>query len=191
MTFDDAFARAYPFTLVTKSRCAVLWHEAQHAPSGDYAEVGVYQGGSAMILRAAAPDRTLHLIDTFAGHPAAAVSDRDPEDHPAGRYNDTCLSMVGKLVGEPVVFYVGALVGGFELPLPPLALVHIDVDLYESTKAALNAFCPRLVLGGVAICDDYADIPAARDAVDEFVAQGGWKLRVAETGQALLRRNAW
>ena len=35
------------------------------------------------------------------------------------------------------------------------SLVHIDVDLYEPTLKSLEFFFPRLVEGGIIICDDY------------------------------------
>jgi len=49
-------------------------------------------------------------------------------------------------------------------------MVHIDVDLYEPTRAAFEFFHPRMAPGGVMVCDDYgfASCPGARKAVDEY-----------------------
>ena len=48
--------------------------------------------------------------------------------------------------------------------------VHIDVDLYQPTLDALEFFYPRLVSGGVIVCDDYnlTMFPGAKQAWDEF-----------------------
>jgi O-methyltransferase len=68
------------------------------------------------------------------------------------------------------------------------ALVHVDVDLYAPTLAAFEYFHPRLVPGGVMICDDYGFVscPGARKAVDEYF--DGQRDAVIElpTGQALI-----
>ncbi|MBQ9359707.1 MAG: class I SAM-dependent methyltransferase [Lachnospiraceae bacterium] len=52
------------------------------------------------------------------------------------------------------------------------SLVHFDCDLYEPTKAALEAFWPRLSRGGVFLFDEYAmkAWPGETQAVDEFFA---------------------
>ena len=51
------------------------------------------------------------------------------------------------------------------------SFVHLDVDLYEPTFNSLDFFYPRLLKGGVIVCDDYnsSDFPGASIAVNEFV----------------------
>ena len=53
--------------------------------------------------------------------------------------------------------------------------VHIDVDLYEPTLDSLAFFYPRLVTGGILLCDDYGftTCPGARRAFDEMVHEWG------------------
>ena len=48
--------------------------------------------------------------------------------------------------------------------------VHLDVDLYEPTRDSLNFFYPKLVQGGVIVCDDYnfSTFPGAKKAWDNF-----------------------
>lgn len=65
--------------------------------------------------------------------------------------------------------------------------VHVDVDLYQPTRASLEYFWPRLVAGGVIVCDDY-NWPGARQAVDEFAAAAGVRPAITETTQAVLRK---
>jgi hypothetical protein len=52
------------------------------------------------------------------------------------------------------------------------SLVHLDCDLYAPTRAALEAFWPRLARGGVMLFDEYAikDWPGETAAVDEYFA---------------------
>ena len=50
------------------------------------------------------------------------------------------------------------------------SFVHIDVDLYEPTKQSLEFFFPRLVSGGIIVCDDYNhfEFSGAKKAWDDF-----------------------
>ena len=59
-----------------------------------------------------------------------------------------------------------------ENPGVRFSLIHFDCDLYAPTKAALEAFWPRVVRGGVVIFDEYGipDWPGETAAVDAFIA---------------------
>ena len=52
----------------------------------------------------------------------------------------------------------------------PIALLHIDVDLYESYRAVLKKFFPQVANGGVILFDEYKSPrwPGATKAIDEF-----------------------
>ena len=66
--------------------------------------------------------------------------------------------------------------------------MHIDVDLYEPTRGCLEYFYPRLVEGGVMICDDYGAplYPGAHKAWDEYCGQNDIAYVVLDTGQSVL-----
>ena len=49
-----------------------------------------------------------------------------------------------------------------------IALLNIDVDLYEPSKAALEHLWPKIVRGGVCILDDYTVFPGATKAADDY-----------------------
>jgi len=51
-----------------------------------------------------------------------------------------------------------------------ISLLHLDLDLFEPTLAALKAFYPRVVRGGIVVIDDFAldDWPGAAVAIEEF-----------------------
>lgn len=209
--FEIAYERAAPFTLLPRDRCEQLWRLACTAPDGDFAEVGVYRGGSAMLLRAAGPDRALHLFDTFVGHPEPSAHDSS-QHHYAGKYGDTDADEVRARVGGETYLWgcdiglmrarrAGALMGmlwtgvwpaSAQRSLSAAAFVHIDVDLYESTCDALTLCAPVLVSGGVIVCDDFLedDCPGVRKAVEEFLAetQLSFASEVTTAGQAVLRR---
>jgi len=53
----------------------------------------------------------------------------------------------------------------------PVKFVHIDVDMYEPTRAALDFFWNELVSGGCIVVDDYNHtvFEGATRAVDEFL----------------------
>lgn len=50
------------------------------------------------------------------------------------------------------------------------SLIHIDLDLYKPITDTLEFFYPKLVKGGIIICDDYnsSQFPGAKRAWDEF-----------------------
>jgi hypothetical protein len=54
-----------------------------------------------------------------------------------------------------------------ELP-DQIALLRLDTDWYESTRAELDQLFPRLAAGGVLLVDDYGHWQGCRRAVDEY-----------------------
>ncbi len=140
---------------------------------GALAELGVYRGGSAKFICAAKGDAPLHLFDTFDGMPP--VDSAIDAKLRAGDYHDTCVEQVrGYLAEFPNVYFH---VGTFPLSATALEnagatfkLVHLDVDLYSSTLAALTWFYPRMERGGLIVTHDYSDVraPGVQQAFDEF-----------------------
>lgn len=49
-----------------------------------------------------------------------------------------------------------------------IALLHIDVDVYEPTKVILESLWHRVVKGGILMLDDYGTVEGETRAVDEF-----------------------
>ena len=148
---------------------------------GDFAELGVYRGDSARLIHHYAPDRMLHLFDTFEGFAAqdvdadAAVTGlRDV----AGHFSDTSLARVLRRVrpqSDCVRLHPGHFPGTFTdaLASRKFAFVHVDVDLYDPVRAGLEAFYPHLSPGGFIVVHDYNAWPGPRRAVDAFAdAQG-------------------
>ena len=57
---------------------------------------------------------------------------------------------------------------GRQLPAR-IAVLRLDTDWYDSTRAELDVLFPRLVPGGALIIDDYCSWAGARKAMDEFL----------------------
>jgi hypothetical protein len=49
-----------------------------------------------------------------------------------------------------------------------ISLLRLDTDLYESTKAELEALYPMLTTGGILLIDDYGHFTGAKKAVDDY-----------------------
>ncbi|WP_333695451.1 TylF/MycF/NovP-related O-methyltransferase [Flavobacterium sp.] len=51
-----------------------------------------------------------------------------------------------------------------------IAMLHIDVDVYEPSKLILELLWDRVVKGGIVVFDDYGTVVGETRAVDEFFA---------------------
>lgn len=177
---------------------------------GARAECGVFQGLSALyVCRVAALRQKrfsgdgLHLVDSFEGFPEPR-----PEDFiainrgkngtamaPAFQRGDGAASLEhvrGVLRNFPGVhFHPGFIPQVWSrLPETRWAFVHIDVDLHHPTLASLEYFYPRMVTGGIVICDDYGSklFPGARSAWDQYCQAHDIPFVVLETGQSVIVR---
>ncbi|WDN87074.1 hypothetical protein BuS5_00042 [Desulfosarcina sp. BuS5] len=139
---------------------------------GALAEFGVYKGGGAKLISSIKSDLALHLFDTFDGMPDV---DETVDLCKKGSFSDTTLSSVREYLKDypNIHFYKGFFPDTAHGFLPSdieFCFVHIDVDIYESTIAALNYFYPRLKKGGVLISHDYYSVfyPGVKKAFEEF-----------------------
>jgi len=140
---------------------------------GLMAEVGVYRGGSARLIREADVSRPLHLFDTFEGLPEPAEIDtvvRWGRWFQEGQY--ACpLEEVKKYLRDckNVHFHQGLFPAtGGAIKDERFSFVHSDVDLYSSTHAVLEFFYPRLLPGGIIVSHDFATGRGPRQAFDEM-----------------------
>jgi hypothetical protein len=142
--------------------------------TGDFVELGVYKGNSAAVLAdlARGSGRRLILFDTFTG-----FDERDTRREgikPIEAFDDTNLPDVRSLVGEEGVAFVPGFFPESLAQAPPIervALLHVDCDLHDPAKAALEAFYPRLTPGAFVILHDYASgfWPGIKKAADTFL----------------------
>lgn len=61
-------------------------------------------------------------------------------------------------------------------PYVKIALLHIDVDVYEPSALALELLFDRVVSGGVVVFDDYGTVEGETKAVDEFLKKNPYVL---------------
>lgn len=161
------------------------------------AEIGVYRGGGSYFIAAVAQQLfgkpvEIHSIDTFEGHPDEIAAEDD--SHWPGKFGDTSFEEVQKYLSvfPNVIVYKGRFEDRCaELKNEKFCFVHVDVDIYAPTRAGLEFFAERLLLGGVMVVDDYGftTCEGSKQAVDEFAAKQRNYLKFhLETGQCLLIR---
>jgi hypothetical protein len=171
----------------------------QEGIDGDMAELGVWRGNSAAILAQEAEQRgrTLYLFDTFAGFDSRDIKGVDRTNR-TGEFQNTSIDYVKTTVERnSCVRYIK---GYFPESIPDelhsarFSVVHLDCDLYEPMKAALEFFYPRMSAGGLLIMHDYSCIswPGATRAIDQFCAATGETLVLLpdKSGTAICRKTA-
>jgi O-methyltransferase len=195
--FRTALEAIEGFTLVDEMRLYELWSLAGQLASvpGDIVEVGVWRGGSGVLLATRSQQlgsaSTVFLCDTFAGVVKAGAAD---PIYSGGEHSDTSPELVEGLAAHLGLTNVEVLTGIFpdetaaRLADRRCKLVHLDVDVYESTKAAAEWVWPRLVDGGVVVVDDYGGdgMDGVQRAVHELVASRPCRWIYNLNGHALL-----
>lgn len=176
---------------------------------GDIVECGVWRGGNMILAKkVCAKPRKFWLYDTFAGMSEPTQADVDiaggsaldridayqKEDHNAWCFAslEDVRQNFGNLLDESVHLIRGkvedTLAVAENLP-EKIALLRLDTDWYESTKAELEILYPRLQSGGVCIIDDYGHWQGARQAVDEYFANEAILLqRIDYTARMFVKR---
>jgi O-methyltransferase len=160
---------------------------------GDLAECGVFRGATAFLMgkaiRQAGGNRTLHLFDSFAGlsQPQAADGSYWQPGSLACSLADVQAALQD--FADLIAYHPGWIPTRFQDVVDRrFCCVHIDVDLYQPTRDALVFFHPRMVTGGVIVCDDYGfdTCPGARRAMDEFFASRTELVIHLPTGQGIV-----
>lgn len=167
----DYIAQHMTDALMYRDRWAQLAAALTLAPAeGLCLEFGVQDGASLNHMAALAPGRRFHGFDSFEGLP----EDWSGTFEARGKF-----SRGGE--APPVRSNVALHVGWFDQTLPafldavpgPVALLHVDCDLYSSTKTVLEALTDRLVPGAIIIFDEYLNYPNWR--AHEFRAFAEWR----------------
>ena len=197
--FIELWNRVAAFTMTSMERGFALYNAAKYVSDrgipGDFAECGVWKGGSCMLMALAlletgTSDRRIWLYDTFTGMP-------EPGDNDRVAWNDSSVRLKWEEDRLGIKDNFGSWAVGlnevrtniestdypgscFEFVKGPveetlcekrpasISLLRLDTDWYESTKAELEILYPLLSPGGVLIIDDYGHFTGARKAVDEY-----------------------
>lgn len=149
---------------------------------GDFVECGVWMGGipifaAKLFEQLGQKQRVVHLYDTFAGFPSGEVDKKRGKEVKGPRYESFRAGVEQNLIDESVRQY--RIVEGpvettlIKQPLPEkIAILRLDTDFYNSTKAEIQYLYPRLAIGGVLIVDDYGYYEGSQRACDEFFGDG-------------------
>lgn len=204
---EDAefIASLRPFTMTSAERLwsllnAVRYVQDEQIP-GDFAECGVWRGGSIMamageLMRQGRTERQIWLYDTFAGMTSPTsvdieagtgiTADKMLASTEVGDGNNVwCVAGRADVesnirsTGYPIDkfrFVQGDVVETLQTSTPEqLSILRLDTDWYESTSASLEILYPKLTIGGVCILDDYGHWQGARKAVDEYFQRSGFR----------------
>jgi O-methyltransferase len=161
-SFQEVYNNINKFTLVDIYRLYELWDLAKQISNinGDYLEVGVWRGGSGILLAEAIKNissKTIYLADTFKGVVKAGVNDIT---HNGGEHSNTSIKIVEDLINIYGLTNVRILEGifpedtAYHIP-GEIAFIHCDVDVYQSSKDIVEWSLSRLSVGGVIVFDDY------------------------------------
>jgi Methyltransferase domain len=184
----DYIESAMPDALGLESQRELIDYSLQAVGiEGHYLEFGVFTGGTIRYMARRIGRRTIHGFDSFEGL---------PEAWSGFNLGGKAFDRKGRLprVPDNVVLHRGY----FDASLPkwldehpgPIAFMHLDCDLYSSTKTILKLTAPRLVPGTVILFDEYFNFPNWEQhefkAFQEFVAEH----RVKYTYLAFARQQA-
>lgn len=145
-----------PGALYFLERDALLRYAVQRIQGpGLVLEFGVFGGKSIGSIARAVPG-TVHGFDSFEGLPEDWSGNKDAK----GQY-----STRGRLPEVPPNvrlhkgWFTDTLPGFFAANAGPIAFLHVDCDLYSSTRTVLDHAVPRLRPGTVVVLDDYFNFP--------------------------------
>lgn len=172
-----------------------LIEQALLAPLGDIIEVGVYNGGSMIELAGKFAFQRVIGFDTFAGLPSDYWG--PDEVHEADEFGDTNFQSVRDSL-EP---YKNARVfkglfpddfhNLFELMNISPAFVHLDMDHWRGTLAALGYIWPILTPGGSIVFDDYEwkNCPGIAPMVHTWASAKGARLKTHGNQAVITKMN--
>ena len=170
---------------------AQLLRLVTHVP-GDTAECGAYLGASSYLIcqaNLASPlAKCHHGFDSFEG--LSQPGGRDGDFWGGGDLSvplEACLRNLAEF--RECKLYKGWIPERFhEIADKTFSFVHVDLDIYEPTKASVEFFYPRLNPGGILVCDDYGftTCPGATRAIDEYLLDKPEKMLSLPDGGGML-----
>ena len=205
------------FTMTSIDRIATLIQATEYIVAnrieGDFAECGVWKGGSMMAVALCLKEmgettRDLFLYDTFDGMTAPSEKDARFDGVSAEqllkvaerRTGIWCYASIDEVranllsIGYPesrIHFLKGRVEETIPRTLPDrLCMLRLDTDWYESTMHELTYLYPKLVEQGVLIIDDYGHWRGAKDATDRYFGERKFKPflhRIDYTGRLLIK----
>lgn len=169
---------------------------------GDVIELGVFKGGSLIQfctfreLLENEKSRKIIGFDTFGEFPSVEKVESDSVfvDKWNKQFKDDFLSkddlekaLASKGFGN-VELVKGNILTSLDryldkFPYTRIALLHIDLDVYEPTKYGLEKLYDRVVRGGVIAFDDYGTVEGESIAIEEYFKDKDYELKKFRFGQ--------
>ena len=150
---------------------------ALHAEPEDLVlEFGVFSGRTINALAECLPNQNLWGFDSFEGLPETWRS-----DFSQGTFKVAAMPEVRENVTLIKGWFDKTLPVFLDMTPGPVGFVHIDCDLYSSTKTVLTLLKDRLRDGAVIVFDEYFNYPGWEQheykAFSEFVDQACFKFK--------------
>ncbi|BBZ37241.1 TylF/MycF/NovP-related O-methyltransferase [Mycobacterium conspicuum] len=160
---------------------AVLKFGSDHVTlRGAFLEMGVCTGKTINFIAALNPEQRVWGFDSFDGLPEQWA--RPDLDVPRGTFR---VNVEGWM--PPVLHNVSLVKGMFHKTLPgfkeqilksgPIAFLHVDCDIYASTKVIFDQLADNIVSGTVIVFDEFYNYPGAEEhefkAFQEFLERTG------------------
>ena len=194
----------YPYK-VSPGQLAVLVELMNQTRSigGSVMEIGVAHGSSSVFmlehLRSVGDYRRIFLFDTFDGFTEESVEvevsqrGKVPANYSIFRYGDEQRFRKRlRSLGYQHFETVKGDASKFDWrSIAPIAVVHLDIDLYQPTRAILNDIWPLLVDGGGIVIDDcLPDNPydGSLQAYEEFLAEHNLEFERAGSKGGVVRK---
>lgn len=147
-------------SLIYKTRRGVMTDSLKHLKSGDIFEFGVFTGNSLRFISKYMPNKKIYAFDSFEGLPEAWSGARS-RTHKKGHFN-----VNGNLpkINNPNITFIK---GFFENTLPEfiknyngkVSMIHIDCDIYSSTKTILDYMKEYISTDIVLVFDELIGYP--------------------------------
>jgi predicted O-methyltransferase YrrM len=141
---------------------------------GHYLEFGVFTGGTIRFMARRIKPRVIHGFDSFEGL---------PERWSGFGLGRAAFNRGGRLPRVPDNVRLHP--GWFDATLPqwlasnagPVAFIHVDCDIYSSTRTILTLLAERIVPGTIIVFDEYFNYPNWEEheykAFQEFIGESG------------------
>lgn len=195
--YEDGFLLTCGVTRIAKILCLYEAYKLASSVPGAIVECGVFKGASFCIfamLRSLLENVWMRKLVAFDTFKKFAEATREEDDAIRSIIEAVagldCISVEQlqhalTLKGGGMAENIELIPGDMRQTLPEfaaknpgirIALLSIDVDFEESTRAVFDSLFPLVVPGGIVLFDDYGTFPGETKVVDEFLERTGYRL---------------
>lgn len=176
---ESLFKHAVPL----ESDAEVLRFASDQATlDGIFVELGTGKGRTTNFIAALNPKKIIYTFDSYLGHPADwdkgdKVLSKDFFAWPPDEKLPFLLPNVTLIKG----WFIDTLPLFIDSQQRPIAFLHVDCEIYESTAQALDILGPRMIDGTIILFDEFYNYPNFLNheykAFQEFLAKYSFEAR--------------